>query len=66
MDSLIRQEIESAVREHLSANRDELKAAVTSAMGGHLDKVASSVVDSLVNNDWRANLSITIARQERD
>lgn len=58
--------IEDAVQARLVEHGATIKAAVASAMGGHVDKMATKVIDAFVGEDWRARLHIEIVHRKDD
>ena len=58
----IAQAIDEAVRAHLAAYTEQVKAAVRSAMEAKMDAFAASIVDAFAGEDWRATLQVEIKR----
>lgn len=48
------------VRETMEARRDEFVAAVGTAMGDHMHRMASAVIEAFTSDDWRASLTVTV------
>lgn len=66
VDGQIRALLEEAVRAHLAAYRDQFNAVIATALTEHADRVATGVLDAIVSDDWRANLTVTVEREKRD
>lgn len=66
VDRLLEGAVTAAVRDYLATYNEQIKAAVSTAMKGHADKVATTVIDAFNGDDWRATLNIEIIRAEPD
>lgn len=59
--------VRKAVGHYLQEHSGAIKGAVAAAMASHgVDKFASTIIDAFAEEDWRAQLNVTIARPERD
>ena len=60
VDEGVRRMVEDAVRDYLTEHRESIKASVSTALAARADAMAATVTEALLNDDWRADLSVKI------